>query len=100
MLYNLDAFQEDHKEWQDRNFPGWQEWEVLLGLGEEVGELFHAHLKEKQGIRQNENHEAKARDAVGDIMIFLAGYCNARGWLLSEILSETWAEVRLREWRK
>ena len=99
-MIDLDKFQAEHHVWQSHNFPGFQVWEVLLGLGEEVGELFHAHLKQHQGIRLNEDHDAMARDAVGDIMIFLAGYCNARGWKLSEILDETWAEVKTRKWRK
>ena len=94
MQFNLDAFQAEHKVWQNRNFPGWQPWEVLLGLS-----LCHAHLKSHQGIRTNEDHEADARDAVGDIVVFLTGYCNARGWLLSEVLDEVWSKVKIREWR-
>ena len=99
MQFDLDLFQSEHREWQDKNFPGWEPWEVLLGLGEEVGELFHAHLKQYQGIRMNENHDAHARDSVGDIVVFLVGYCNARGWLLSDVLNETWNHVKQREWR-
>ena len=65
-----------------------------------MGELAHAHLKEEQGIRTGENHIALAKDSIGDIIIFLADYCSARGFDLQEIIEETWAEVKQRDWKK
>lgn len=73
----------------------------LIGLGEELGELCHAHLKQAQGIRGDARAlEAKGRDAVGDIVIYLADYCNARGWSLQDIVETTWGEVCQRDWVK
>lgn len=97
----LRALQADHKEWSTRNFPNADPIDAVLGVAEEVGELCHAILKQRQGIRgTKEEHEAKAKDAVGDIVIFLLDVCNRRGWSFAEIVAETWAEVRKRDWTK
>lgn len=86
--------------WQRKNFPA-QTWvENLLGVQEELGELAHALLKQMQGIRGTpEVHEAEARDAVGDILIFLAGLCNTRDWDMQDIVQETWRKVQRRDWQ-
>jgi len=47
----------------------------LLGVMEELGELTHHYLKQKQGIRTDEDHEFEIRDAVADITIFLIQFC-------------------------
>lgn len=70
----------------------------LLGMVEELGELTHAVLKQKQQIRTEENHEEKEKDAIGDLMIFLLDYCSRRGFSASEILKNTWEEVKRRDW--
>ena len=72
----LDQLQQLVTEWASRNFPNAHAWEPLIGMCEEVGELFHAHLKAHQGIRGSaaEHHAAKI-DSVGDAMIYLAHYC-------------------------
>jgi NTP pyrophosphatase (non-canonical NTP hydrolase) len=59
----------------------------------------HAHLKEVQDIRGTAaEHQAKAKDSIGDIIVYLADYCNARGWNLEEIVREVWPKVRKRDW--
>jgi NTP pyrophosphatase (non-canonical NTP hydrolase) len=86
--------------WQEHNFPARDTWEPLVGVQEEAGELAHAHLQEHQGIRgTKEEHEAEARDACGDLIVFLADYCNARGWDLQDILDEVWPQVQQRDFR-
>jgi len=97
----LIELQADHKAWADRNFPNADPVDAVLGVAEEVGELCHAILKQRQGIRgTHEEHEAKAKDAVGDIVIYLLDVCTRRGWSFAEIVAETWAEVRKRDWTK
>jgi NTP pyrophosphatase (non-canonical NTP hydrolase) len=73
-----------------------------LGLGEEVGELFHAHLKEEQNIRGESNaHQLEAKDAVGDIIIYLMHYCTLRDWAIEPILNNVWEQtVSKRDWKK
>lgn len=98
---NLKTLQVENKAWAEYNFPGYEDYYPLLGIFEECGELAHAMLKIKQGIRgTKEDHEAKAKDAIGDIVIFLACYCNAMGFDLQECVEQAWAQVKKRDWRK
>lgn len=95
----LRKLQDEQRPWVQHNFGDRPSWMPLLGVMEEVGELAHAHLKKAQGIRTNEDHDAKAADAVADIVIFLADYCSTVGIDLESVVLETWAEVRKRDWK-
>lgn len=73
----------------------------LLGIGEEVGELMHSHLKNEQNIRgSSAQHRAGKIDAIGDILVYLAGYCIAEDLDLGECVKRAWNEVRERDWNK
>lgn len=87
-------------QWLQHNFPNQLPHEALLGLIEEVGELAHAHLKFGQGIRGINELEYKhqATDAIGDIMIYLASYCNTNGIDMAKCLETAWKEVNKRDW--
>ncbi len=75
----MKTIQKEHRIWDEANF-GVQDLEVYeLGMIEEVGELAHAVLKRKQGIRNSEDHDANIKDAVADIGIYLIGYCTEVG---------------------
>jgi NTP pyrophosphatase (non-canonical NTP hydrolase) len=95
----LKQLQEELKPWQEYNFQARQAWEPLVGLQEEVGELSHAFLKKHQGIRTNEDHNAGMADAVGDVMVYLADFCNATGLEMQECLDVAWKQVKYRDWR-
>ena len=104
-MNRLQTLQKEIGDWNRVNFVGDLPLDKFLGVVEEVGELSHAILKRKQGVRgtPQELYE-KELDAIGDIMIFLLGYCNLAGHDLSDILENTWAQVRQRrrgegEWR-
>lgn len=100
-LEELDRLQSTIAHWRSYNFPNHSPWEQLLGVVEEIGELAHSELKAQQGIRGSaEKHEAAAKDAVGDLLIFLMGYLQKRGWKLSECLLQAWDEVKDRDWVK
>lgn len=100
-IFDFSELQREQKEWQDRNFPNKGLHECMYGLCEEQGELAHALLKMDQGIRgTKEEHMAAAWDAVGDIAIYLAGLCNARGIDLQNAVEGAWDEVKQRDWRK
>lgn len=98
---NLRTLQLECDAWRQRNFPNYTADHQLFGMVEELGELAHAHLKQQQGIRgEDKLHEHNAQDAIGDLIIFLTGYCSARGWDLQKIVQETWDEVNKRDWIK
>lgn len=71
--------------WIAHNFPEQkipEPQESLLGMVEEVGELAHSHLKELQAIRGTpEEHQANAKDAIGDITVYLLGVLNHLGYM-------------------
>lgn len=97
----LRQLQEQLLPWTKKNFGKTPAYRPLLGVVEEVGELCHAHLKSEQKIRGPvAEHEAKAKDAVGDALIYLADYCNKRGWDMQDVLETTWRSVRRRDWKK
>jgi len=97
----LSEFQRQQKIWADHNFPGNDWTSPMLGLTEELGELAHALLKQKQKIRgTHAEHEAAAQDAVGDLMVYLADLCSKRGWDFQAIVEKTWAHVASRDWIK
>lgn len=96
----LRKIQMEQCEWATRNFGKINFVDNMLGVVEEVGELSHSVLKEKQGIRVDENHAEKAKDAMGDIIIYIAGMCNARGWDLEDIVENVWSSVSKRNWKK
>jgi len=96
-MLDLNRIQAEHKIWVDRNFPNAPDYHSLIGAMEELGELSHAWLKREQGIRGNQ-HDEEARDAIGDIFIYLLHFCTSNRWLISDIIRETWALVQKRDW--
>lgn len=98
---SLNSLQKEVAEWSENNFPDQPAENPLLGVGEEYGELTHAVLKDKQGIRMDESDVSldAEKDAVGDIVIFLADFCSRRGYTLGDCVSAAWeGKVRNREW--
>lgn len=98
----VEGMQRHHARWSRHNFGHLKsDYNApFKGMVEELGELSHALLKQEQGIRGTfEEHEAKAKDAVGDLFVFMADLCTRRGWSLGEIIQQTWLEVSARDWR-
>lgn len=84
--------------WREYNFPSQNAYHQFLGIAEEVGELAHAFLKQEQGIRGDEELRALELDAVGDILIFLCGYCTYRDISLFECANAAWESIKDRDW--
>ncbi|TDI96947.1 MAG: hypothetical protein E2O29_01560 [Deltaproteobacteria bacterium] len=102
--YDLDDKQDEVERWNNKNFPNKDKESgmsrCLIGAMEELGELSHAHLKGLQGIRGTQKeHETKAKDAIGDIAIFLMAYCAKRGFSFQDCIRDAWDEVSKRDWR-
>ena len=99
--FDLRDFQKAVVEWAAYNFGNQDKEEPFLGLVEEMGELSHAFLKLRQGIRGDVNdHLDEIRDAIGDWVIFCAAFCDKMGLDLEDCISKTWGEVRGRDWKK
>lgn len=88
----LSRIQEEVGAWSVRNFPKNTPYEPLLGMGEELGEIKHAVLKQKQGIRGVTPAEAAAAvaDGLSDLLIFALDYASRRKYTMRHprILSE------------
>lgn len=59
------------------------ECHALFGMASEIGELQGLYQKTYQGHGLNVLH---AKKELGDLMWFIAEYCTAMGWELSEIM--------------
>ena len=76
MNKTLQEIQSELKVWTEYNF-GKQTPEIpILGMIEELGELSHSILKEKQGIRQSD-FLADKKDAIADLTIYALNYLNS-----------------------
>ena len=95
---NIDQIQEEIYEWQRTNFPTADSTQMLIGIQEELGELSHHHLKELQQIRMDEDHHEDQIDAIGDILIFMFGYCSKENINLLNALQVTWDKVKQRDY--
>lgn len=103
---DLNELQQQRKEWVAQNFgtPESDRYnlnliESALGVVEEVGELAHSILKRGQLIRGSRaQHSSDIRDAIGDIVVFLAGVAEAEGLQLGDVVEEVWQEVVERNW--
>ena len=99
-MIDLKHLQTEVDKWQQRNFAPICPYQPLLGLQEEVGELAHAHLKQEQNIRGLwQEHQQAKKDAVGDILIYLAAYCAVNEVDLNSAAEETWLKVSQRDWK-
>ena len=97
---DLKQLQRENKIWCQHNFPNAEPWMPLMGATEEIGELCHIHLKEAQGIRKVDNVKELKMDAVGDIIVFLADYCNRSGLDLEQSVFFAWSTASQRDWKK
>ncbi len=99
MTFDLDVIQKEQYVWAKNNFANNQNADTaFMGMVEELGELAHSRLKAYQGIRAIDVSAEK--DAIGDLLIYLLNYCSTKNWFVSDILQETWNEVKQRDWVK
>lgn len=96
--FTLKELQAERAAWAAVQFPDYTPEEQLIGAMEELGELCHAYYKGKRNIRGGEVKSAEA-DAVGDILVYLAGYCEVRGISMQDAMEYAWAQVKNRDWK-
>jgi NTP pyrophosphatase (non-canonical NTP hydrolase) len=88
-MISITQLQRDQFIWARKNFGPCQTRWPLLGIVEETGELVHSQLKQEQNIRGSyEEHEAKKKDAIGDLTIYLFEYCSCMEWTVVDLLVE------------
>lgn len=117
-MKELDKIQSDISVWRSKNFGMESKSFVnlatmledpnnammitqVMGASEEVGELSHAVLKRMQGIRGMDDFDEfrkEAVDAVGDIIIYLMGFCDTICYNMSDIVEKVSEDVLEREW--
>lgn len=98
-MRTIQSIQIEQAVWAQRNFGDRNPYDAILGIMEELGELSHAMLKKKQGIRgSEEEHIAAAKDAIGDMLVYMLDFCTGMKWDMMQILDETWTEVEKRDW--
>lgn len=96
----LARVQEQQRPWVAHNFGKRPPWIPILGVMEELGELAHSFIKREQGIKGTaEEHTADIRDALADIAIFLCDAASGQGVDLDTAVSETWENVRKRDFK-
>ncbi len=72
---DLNTLQQEVADWAARNFPSAKPHLPLLGIVEELGELYEAR------------DAAQMKDAIGDVTVFAAHYCALNGLSLAEAIS-------------
>lgn len=73
----------------------------LMGMTEELGELYHVMLKRHQGIRGYDNDAQFIRerdDAVADLCIYLMDFCAQERICLQSTIEKTASKVLMRDW--
>lgn len=91
--------QGESREWRAEAYPETRGIELqALGVCEEAGELAHAVLKYKQGIRgyDREKTAHEVADAIGDIFIYACGVADQLDINVVEAIVAAWAHVRER----
>lgn len=61
------------------------EFHALHGMVGEIGELHSIYQKVYQGHKE-ENVEEHQKKELGDLLWFIAEYCTAQGWNLSDVM--------------
>jgi hypothetical protein len=79
-MKDLPQIAKEVNKWSVLNFGVDNTKNTILGMVEELGELAHAVLKGRQGIRHTPEEIAEMeRDAIGDISIYLFDFCGRTG---------------------
>lgn len=89
---SLRRIQAQVGEWRKAAYPDTATLELqTIGVAEEVGELAHAVLKFKQGIRgyDLDKTQIEAADAIGDIIIYAMGVADCLGINVEDALFKT-----------
>lgn len=79
--WDFRTLQQEQKPWVLKNFGDRPAWQPLLGIAEEMGELFQAFSKTTA-------HAPEVRDALADITIYMADFCTAMNFDLQKFYED------------
>ena len=94
----LEDLQKEIHNWNGEKFPTAPSYLALLKVGEEYGELnshYIGRIEQRVG-KAPVDHQAGIEDAVGDIVISLAVFCEREHLDMDSIVERVWAEVSSR----
>src|SRR5512139_2641926 len=87
---HLKRLQQEVKIWTDYNFGSRDvhpPHRALLGIIEEIGELYHA------------DKDDEIADGIGDVMIYMADYCNGMNFDLDKIAEVHRPDTKVEAWK-
>jgi NTP pyrophosphatase (non-canonical NTP hydrolase) len=88
MIATFQELQAEQAPWAARNFGDVPAWQPLLGMIEEVGELFEVCTRVDE---EDERYEVDAKDAIADLIIFSVDFANRMDLVLPSPRSEEWS---------
>jgi NTP pyrophosphatase (non-canonical NTP hydrolase) len=91
---DLRVIQSLQLEWMNKNFPNSTDQDQLDKIYEEVGELARYYLRGK--IYGHSYNKKAIQDAIGDIIISVAGFCNRSNLDATECTAIAWEEIKNR----
>jgi hypothetical protein len=71
-----------------------------VNLLSSLGKVAHAHLKQAQGIRVEENHDAEGRQGMIHFLVHLRMFAVQEKIDLVDETYRVWQKVKLRDWKK
>ncbi len=80
----FEVIQKEKHVWQEHNFPNTPTWAPILGMVEEIGELSKAFIL---------HDTAEMKDAIGDVIIYMADLCNFTNLNLQELWEDGEANI-------
>lgn len=96
----FDILQNYHSVWLEDTFPDNTAEDQFYGMVEELGELSRARLKTNQHVEGYSAEECRRQetDAIGDLIMYLCGYCSKRELVLSDCVKMALTEIITRDW--
>lgn len=96
---SIGEMQRDIHAWHRRNFPTDDARDSLLGIGEELGEVMRAQVKQSGNIRGTfEFWQEEKKKEIGDVLIGLLNYCEWNDISFVEALIDRWRVIGKRDY--
>lgn len=98
-MIDLNGYQRQINEWQDRNFGPQTTETMVLGMMEEIGEVARYLVKRRNRIRSEVSQPGTVPHEIGDVIVFALQVLTNEGWEAERVLGETFERVLARDWK-